>query len=534
MDAGITYAMGLQANPVSPEIQQQQHRRWEVLRNASLRQGLRQMFNDPSATFRGSQEEILQAIVQRRSPIVAIQATSFGKSLLFMLPAVMSPQGMTIVVVPLISLRDNMADRCRKIGIRCVEWHPHQPADGAQIVLITPEGTTSEAFQHFVNRQRTLGLLDRIVVDECHVILESVHGWRPKVRALIELQQHQTQLMYLTATIQPREEERFYRITGIIPEQVVRFRGSTTRPNIQYLVEPYESKQEDASIQAIVDQKRQQYPLPGQIIVYCAAVEQTKSVAELLGCSAYYRDIGNGDAQYKRQILDRLILGQEQVFVATNALGLGIDRGSIRVVIHIGVPRQMRAYAQESGRAGRDGLVSESIIMRPGKRDHGGRWVFPPLKDVEEDMQSFVETPGCRRVIIDHSMDGRENRMVCEEGEALCGNCVESVRRHTKDPKDPDHEDDPDMTLVEASPQTSQESKAEKEDQSNNAEGGTEKDQQKEEQGERGTENRRKRARVVSIVPGRPPPPPSTATVPPTQDQGSSKSHVSPFQIKER
>jgi superfamily II DNA helicase RecQ len=134
---------------------------------------------------------------------VAIQATSFSKSLLFMLPAVMSPQGMTIVVVPLISLRDNMADRCRKIGIQCVEWHPHQPADGAQIVLITPEGTTSEAFQHFVNRQRTLGLLDRIVVDECHVILESVHGWRPKVRALIELQQHQTQLVYLTVTIQP-------------------------------------------------------------------------------------------------------------------------------------------------------------------------------------------------------------------------------------------------------------------------------------------------------------------------------------------
>jgi superfamily II DNA helicase RecQ len=277
-----------------------------------------------------------------------------------------------------------------------------------------------------------------------------------------------------------------------------------------------------------VNQKRQQYPLPGQIIVYCAAVEQTKSVAELLGCSAYYRDIGNRDAQYKRQILDRLILGQEQVFVATNALGLGIDRGSIRVVIHIGVPRQMRAYAQESGRAGRDGLVSEAIMMRPGKRDHGGRWVFPQLKDVEEDMRSFVETPGCRRVIIDHSMDGRENRMVCEVGEALCGNCVEGVRRHTKDP---DHEVDQDMTLVETSPQTRQERQAEKEDQSNNTEGGTEK---KEEQEEREAEKGRKRARVVSIVPGRPPAPPFTVTVSPTQEQGSTESHVSPFQIEER
>ena len=186
--------------------------------------------------------------------------------------------------------------------------------------------------------------------------------------------------------------------------------------------------------------------------MYYAAVEQTKSVAELLGCSAYYRDIGNRDAQYKRQILDRLILGQEQVFMATNILGLGINRGSIRVVIHIGVLRQMRAYAQESGRAGRDGLVSEAIIMRPGKRDHGGRWVFPKLKDVKEDMQLFIKTPGCRRMIIDHSMDGRENRKVCKEGKSLCGNYVEGIRRYSKDPKEPDHEVNQDITLVKTSP----------------------------------------------------------------------------------
>lgn len=130
--------------------------------------------------------------MQRRSPIVAIQASSAGKSLLFMLPAAMSPQGIRIVVVPSVSLRDNMADRCRKLGIRCAIWHPHQPADGAQIILVTPEGTTSEAFQYFINRQRALGVLDGIVVDEAHVIMESVKGWRPKVRALIKLQQYRT------------------------------------------------------------------------------------------------------------------------------------------------------------------------------------------------------------------------------------------------------------------------------------------------------------------------------------------------------
>lgn len=76
--------------------------------------------------------------------------------------------------------------------------------------------------------------------------------------------------------------------------------------------------------------------------MYYTSVKQTELLAELLGCLVYHRNIG--DALYKRDILDRLVLGQEQVFTATNTLGLGIDRASIRVVIHIGVPRQMRAY----------------------------------------------------------------------------------------------------------------------------------------------------------------------------------------------
>ena len=84
----------------------------------------------------------------------------------------------------------------------------------------------------------------------------------------------------------------------------------------------------------------------------------------------YFREVG--DHEHKRWLLDRLISGHEQVFTATNALGIEIDRASIRVVIHVGVPRSMASFAQESGRAGRDGLPSESIIMWPGRPDRQG------------------------------------------------------------------------------------------------------------------------------------------------------------------
>ena len=99
------------------------------------------------------QEEALRAIVQRRSPVVAVMGTSVGKSVLFMLPAAASRPGVTIVVVPLDSLRSNIVDRCRAAGIRCEAWVAERPADGTQIVIVTPEGVVQKAFQDFVNWQ---------------------------------------------------------------------------------------------------------------------------------------------------------------------------------------------------------------------------------------------------------------------------------------------------------------------------------------------------------------------------------------------
>jgi superfamily II DNA helicase RecQ len=426
---------GLGSVRVAPHVQQEQQRRWQAMQRVDLRQALRQVVQNEEAEFRGCQQEVLTAIVARKGPIVAVMPTSIGKSMLFQLPAAMNPAGITVVIVPLNSLEDNMRDRCTRMGIRCAEWHPHQPPDDAQIVLVTPEGTTSEAFHHFVNRQRALGRLDRIVFDESHTVLDSVDGWRPRVRQVIELSAHQTQLVYLTATLAPTDEDQFFRMTGIYREAMTMFRTATTRPNIAYQVQRYAVKDEDEQVRQLVEAKKVQYPMPGQIIVYCGTVQRTKSLGELLGCSAYYREVG--DEVAKRRILDRLISGHEQVFTATNALGLGIDRGSIRAVIHVGVPRRMRDFAQESGRGGRDGLASESIIMQPCRMDDRGLLRptgFP--KGVEGAMQSYMSGGECRRVVLDGTMDGRLDRVGCEEGEELCDVCRPRPRRpRRRDPR---------------------------------------------------------------------------------------------------
>ena len=137
---------------------------------------------------------------------------------------------------------------------------------------------------------------------------------------------------------------------------------------------------------------------------------------------SYYREVG--DAEQKKAIVRQLCQGKQQVFTATNALGLGIDAPSIRVVIHVGIVRELRGYAQESGRAGRDGLKSEAIILHRAKYDKAGRYRGLGLhKEVEAEMGEFIGSEGCVRVVIDRVMDGRTDRVCCEEEEEKCYRC---------------------------------------------------------------------------------------------------------------
>lgn len=89
--------------------------------------------------------------------------------------------GLTMVVVPLIALRQDMVRRCEQLGISCVPYNSQRPLDEAAIVLVTPEATRSQAFRTFLNRQRLLQRLERIVVDECHTILNNQEDFRPRL-----------------------------------------------------------------------------------------------------------------------------------------------------------------------------------------------------------------------------------------------------------------------------------------------------------------------------------------------------------------
>ncbi|KAG9385482.1 RecQ Superfamily II DNA helicase [Pyrenophora tritici-repentis] len=246
--------------PFESEADEARVDRWQRLRKMDARAQLKRMMGE-KAEFRGVQEAAIKAITAGESPVVAVMPTGAGKSLLFMLPAWAEQGGTTVVVVPLIALRGDMAQRC-KLGISCVEWQSRRPPDAAAVVLVTPESA-----------------LDRIIIDECHIVLNRQYTFRKQMQQLGKLVAVETQMVMLTATLPPSEEDELFRRMHFERGQVRMFRAPTARSNIAYRVvrvEKERKRQEvEATVLAMVQQKVRKYK-SGKIVVYGNSVPKVK------------------------------------------------------------------------------------------------------------------------------------------------------------------------------------------------------------------------------------------------------------------
>ena len=306
--------------------------------------------------------------------------------------------------------------RCKKLGISCAEWSGRHQPDAAAIVLVTPESAVGEDFATFLNRLRAMRQLDRIVIDECHIVLNRRYTFRKQMQQLGKLVAAETQIVLLTATLPPTEQDELFRRMYFDRDQVKIHRAPTTRTNVVYQAIHVDiavkKKEVEAMVLRIVQQKARRYKT-GKIIVYGNAVAKVQELAERLGCEAYYHK-----AVGKATMLADFMAGKQRVIVATSALGMGVDIPDIRCIVHMDWPRTILDYAQESGRAGRDGFKSEAIIIGQ-KRDERQTNDKQTAKE-RELVARYIEGEngliGCRRRILDGYLDGRE-RVGCEEGE---------------------------------------------------------------------------------------------------------------------
>ncbi|KDN59860.1 hypothetical protein CSUB01_11029 [Colletotrichum sublineola] len=427
-EAGVGSKIGVkrEAEPYDGVRLEARLRRQARLQQVNLEGQLRQMTGRPGATFRGNQAQAIQAIVEGHSPVVQIMGTGGGKSASFMLPAFCSPEGVTIVVTPLVSLRGDLHVRCTEAGISSSVWSSRKVPKAAAIVFVTPESVVSKGFHDFVLRLQARQALDRIVIDECHVVLEGSATFRPKLREIgAAVREFGVQTVCLTATLAPGDEAAFFHSMRFDPRRVLMFRSRTTRKNIRYSVvdvEGHREGEEDAVEAKICEvviawvEQLQWEGATGKAIIYADSIERVERLGETLGCPTFFSSVDSVEGKAVRLETWRQSSGSEGVIVATNALGLGIDVPDVRVVIHAGMPRMLRHFVQESGRAGRDGQPSASVVVQQAR--NGGQ-------QGEAATEEYVAGGGCRRVVLDRVMDGRTDRLGCEDDEEACDICRE-------------------------------------------------------------------------------------------------------------
>jgi len=314
--------------------------------------------------LRPHQKEAIDASLAGRDSLVVLP-TGGGKSLCFQLPAVLRG-GVDLVVSPLISLMQDQVAALREIGVPAVALHsgltPDQQAD-AERAIRAGETRLVYAAPERVLAPRTTSMLREagvraVVIDEAHCISHWGHDFRPEYRRLTDLKRALPGAAWhaFTATATERVREDIVYQLGLDDPAVLV--GDCDRPNLTYRVAP----RTDARGQLLDAIKRHEREA---VIVYCISRKDTESTAEWLrgqGVEAAAYHAGFSPTRRQR-VQDRFMQERLDVIVATVAFGMGVDRSDVRCVVHTAMPKSIEHYQQEAGRAGRDGLPAECVLL---------------------------------------------------------------------------------------------------------------------------------------------------------------------------
>lgn len=361
-------------------------------------------------TFRPLQEEIIRDSLAGKD-VFALLPTGGGKSLCFQLPALARP-GLTLVISPLISLMKDQVDALQATGIAATFLNSslaHEASreriiglhDGKyRLLYVAPERAMLSAFLNDITKWD----VNLVAIDEAHCVSEWGHDFRPEYRQLLELRKliPAVPFMALTATATSRVQADIHRYLHL--RNAPSYIASFNRPNLSYRVVP----KVDPYGQLLTF-LRQRAKESG--IVYCQSRKTTEMLSRKLsvdGISASPYHAGMEPADRARN-QDRFLRDEITVICATIAFGMGINKSNVRFVVHYDLPKNIEGYYQETGRAGRDGLPSECLLLFSGgdivkqlrfigeKEDEQQRRF---AKEQLEHMVRYAESHECRRLLL--------------------------------------------------------------------------------------------------------------------------------------
>ncbi|MBO6527623.1 DNA helicase RecQ [Erythrobacter sp.] len=387
---------------------------------AGALQALRETFGFDA--FRGRQGEVVARVLGGQSTL-AVMPTGAGKSLTYQLPAVML-EGTCVVISPLIALIHDQLRSARANGIRAAtltsadaDWRETQEAFRAgelDLLYVAPERASQPAFREFLGAAP----LCLFAIDEAHCVSEWGHDFRPDYRLLRGLMDRFPQVprLALTATADQQTRADVMAQLGIAEDGLVL--AGFDRPNIRYAIH-----HRDNPVRQLTNLMASE---AGPGIVYAQTRRKVEDLAEKLATATgrpvlpYHAGL---DSEVRAANQAAFVASEDMVIVATVAFGMGIDKPDVRFVAHVGVPKSIEAYYQETGRAGRDGDPSQAVMFWGAGDFATARQRLAEVDETRRNAErarldalaGLVETAECRRAVL--------LRHFGEDPPRTCGNC---------------------------------------------------------------------------------------------------------------
>jgi ATP-dependent DNA helicase RecQ len=382
------------------------------------------------SAFRHEQEAIIQNILKGQD-VMALMPTGGGKSLCYQLPAVLL-DGLTIVISPLIALMKDQVDSLNVNGIPAAFLNSSLNPEDTRILVnrlrnneikllyLAPERLFSAENKEnkLIPFLKTLKVA-QIAIDEAHCISSWGHDFRPEYLMLAGLKEEfpSVPVIALTATADKLTQKDILEKLNLKSPAI--FVSSFNRANITYRVSPKKN-----SFKQLIDFLNERRDESG--IIYCLSRKSTESLAldlkdEGFAAEAYHAGLNN---EVKARNQEAFLRDDIKIIVATIAFGMGINKSNVRYVVHIDLPKNIEGYYQETGRAGRDGLPSDALLLySPGDamklqgfaKVEGNEQQSRIMLNKLNDMVKYCQLLSCRRQYLMKYFD--------EEFPAKCGSC---------------------------------------------------------------------------------------------------------------
>ena len=383
-------------------------------------------------SFRVGQEAIASNIAEGRDACV-VMPTGGGKSLCYQLPAALAEEGTAVVISPLIALMQDQVAQLEEIGVPAAllnsslspgqrEEVKRRAVDGSyRLLYLSPEAIVQPGMLRWLKQLK----LSFFVIDEAHCISEWGHDFRPEYRQLSLLRAEFPQQPIAAFTASATQRVRHDIVQQLEMRDPFKYIASFRRPNLRYVVKECDRKtQSRLLLEAIARISG------GSIIVYSptiARVGETLNLLEAAGIPAagYH---GKMESAERRTNQEKWMCDEARVMVGTLAFGLGINKATVRGVIHLAMPKSIEHYYQESGRAGRDGLPADCLLLwRKGDASLQAHFIRDITDEKErarakqrlDDISKFVVAPECRPWLISNHFGETSKQKSC----GGCDNC---------------------------------------------------------------------------------------------------------------